>query len=59
MEHQKLKLIGMDCPSCIKSIEDSLKRLPGVKTARVDFVTSEVMFSYDKKEITLQIFKNF
>ena len=38
----RAKVIGMDCASCAHTIEDGLRKLPGVQRASVDFTTETV-----------------
>lgn len=36
------KISGMDCPGCAKTIESSISKLPSVKEASLDFVSTEL-----------------
>ncbi len=48
---------GMTCASCAVSIESTLKSLPGVKEASVNFADQSVQVSYDPINTTSKIFK--
>src|SRR5205823_11568696 len=38
---------GMDCPSCVKSIQARLERVPGIQQPEVLFTRGRVRFQYD------------
>ncbi len=40
--HLRLKISGMDCGDCARTIEKSLKNLPGIKALRVNFTTESL-----------------
>lgn len=42
---------GMDCGSCAKTIEKSLKQMPGVAEASVSFTTGRLSVSYDPQQV--------
>ncbi|MDQ6694470.1 MAG: heavy metal translocating P-type ATPase [Chloroflexota bacterium] len=44
---EKLRLSGMDCADCALSIQQSLGKMPGVASARVNFATSTAEITYD------------
>ncbi|MBU3923306.1 MAG: heavy metal translocating P-type ATPase [Nanoarchaeota archaeon] len=46
-----LKIVGMTCTSCSNKIEKSLKKLRGIKEARVNFATSKANIIYSSSEI--------
>lgn len=41
----------MDCPTCVLAIEKELKKVVGVKEARVNFLMKKVVVTYDPKKI--------
>jgi len=41
----------MDCPTCVLIIEKELKKLEGVKEARVNFLMKKVIVTYDPEKI--------
>ena len=42
-----IKVAGMSCQHCVKAVEEALKALPGVETARVDLAAGQVSVHYD------------
>lgn len=46
---------GMDCYSCVSSIEKVLKKLDGVKDARVNFVMKKVLIDYDPQKVGVPV----
>ncbi|ASJ07269.1 heavy metal translocating P-type ATPase [Thermococcus pacificus] len=53
-----LKVSGMTCAMCVKTIEMALKELPGVKDARANLGTETVLVKFDESEVGLnQIIK--
>lgn len=42
---------GMDCGGCAKTIEKSLKQIPGVGEASVSFTTGRLSVSYDPQQV--------
>lgn len=47
----ELALMGMSCASCAAKIEKTLKNLPGVSNASVNFATETATVEYDSNEI--------
>jgi len=47
----ELALVGMSCASCAAKIEKTLKNLPGVSNASVNFATETATVEYDSNEI--------
>ncbi len=43
---------NMQCPACMKTIEDSLHALPGVEAARVNLSTKRLTVTWDDRRIT-------
>jgi Cd2+/Zn2+-exporting ATPase len=43
----ELVVEGMDCPSCVKSIQARLERVPGIEQPEVLFARGRVRFQYD------------
>lgn len=58
----QLSLSGMHCSSCALIIEKSLKKVPGVKEANVNFSAEKALITYDesavKKELFIDAVKN-
>ncbi len=44
-----LSVGGMTCASCVATVENALRRLPGVKTATVNFATEKAIVEFDPK----------
>jgi P-type Cu+ transporter len=42
-----LKVDGMTCQSCVRSIEKRLSRVAGVESARVDLTSGKATVEYD------------
>jgi len=53
MKKTILQLETVTCPSCIKRIEGSLKKLSGVDHVEVKFNASKVEVRHDENEITI------
>ncbi len=47
-----LKLGGMHCSLCVRSVERALGRLPGVGSAQVSIAHEEVLVTYDPERVT-------
>ena len=47
MKKVKLTVEGMDCASCATNIERSLKKVPGLKDARVSLMTRKAIVEAD------------
>lgn len=45
---------GLHCPPCTKTVESSLKRLTGVRTAKVDWATKSAKVSFDESVLSAQ-----
>lgn len=53
-----LKVSGMTCAMCVKTIERALRELPGVKDARANIETETVLVNFDESKVSLnQIIK--
>jgi copper chaperone CopZ len=49
------KVDGMACPNCAKHIEEDLSKLPGVKSAKVDFASKKATVTVaDQNPATLE-----
>lgn len=47
----KFKIEGMHCSSCAMNIDFDLEDLPGVKSAKTNYVKSEVEVEFDVKQL--------
>lgn len=50
--HMSWTVSGMDCPSCAKSIEKAVDRLPGIHTARISFARERLNTDFNPSEVT-------
>lgn len=50
MENTTLKLRGMSCASCAKTIETAIRSVPGVTQSNVNFATEQVNVTYDANQ---------
>jgi Cu+-exporting ATPase len=50
---QTLQLEGMHCASCVRLIEKSLSKVPGVKEANVNLATEQATVTYDAEACSL------
>jgi Cu+-exporting ATPase len=48
------KIGGMSCAMCAKTVEETLKRLPGIYDASVNFATEKARIIYDPSKIQLE-----
>ena len=46
-----LPILGMDCPVCALTIEKRLRKLEGVEEAKVNYMTQNVVVTYDSSKI--------
>lgn len=49
----KLKIKGMGCSSCALKIEDFLKKEPGIKDVRINFLEEKGYIKYDSEKISV------
>ncbi len=49
----QLRVTGMDCGDCAKTVEQSLRTLPGVSASRVQFVQGTADITYDPTQADL------
>lgn len=49
-----IPVTGMSCANCALTIERSVKKLPGIKKADVNFATEQAAISFDPDEIQIQ-----
>ena len=47
MAMAKLKVIGMSCDHCVRTVTEALNRVDGVKRAEVDLASARAMVDYD------------
>lgn len=54
MENATLKLRGMSCASCARSIENTIRSVPGVNECNVNFGAEQATVEYDPRKTNLQ-----
>jgi len=50
---EKIKIVGVDCPSCIYSIERKVFKVEGVLNFKVGYVSNEAIIEYDNELTSL------
>lgn len=55
MENATLKLRGMSCASCARSIEDAISSVPGVNECIVNFGAEQATIQYDPRRTDLEV----
>ncbi|GET43931.1 heavy metal translocating P-type ATPase [Microseira wollei] len=58
MQNTTLKLRGMGCASCAKSIEDAIRSVPGVNQCIVNFGAERATVEYHPKKTDLQVIQD-
>ena len=51
MEKTKLKIDGMSCQHCVKTVTDALTELPGVRRAKVNLRKAEAVVHFDASRV--------
>ncbi len=46
----KIKIEGLDCPNCAKTLENQINKLDSVKVAKINFLKAYIEFSSDDNE---------
>ena len=52
MDKTKLKIGGMSCQHCVKTVTDALTELPGVRRAKVNLRKAEAVVHFDASRVT-------
>ncbi len=58
MDNATLKLRGMGCASCAKSIEEAISSVPGVEECQVNFGAEQATVTYDSRRTNLEEIQN-
>ncbi len=58
MENTILKLRGMSCASCARSVEKAISSVPGVSECIVNFGAEQATIEYDPGKTDLQVIQN-
>ncbi|MGO1059653.1 copper chaperone CopZ [Planococcus sp. FY231025] len=53
MMNETLKVEGMSCGHCVKSVESSVGKLQGVESVKVDLAKGEVAVDFDSNKTSL------
>lgn len=53
-----IKIEGMSCQACAKSVERSIKKINGIKSINVNIATDKASIIYDKSKVKLSQIKN-
>ena len=53
MKNIELKIKGMSCSHCTKSVEDSLKDLDGVLNVNVSLENSNAIVEFDENKVSI------
>ena len=51
MEKTKLKISGMSCQHCVKTVKDALTALDGVQSAKVNLRKGEAIVRFDELSV--------
>ncbi len=52
MEKTKLKIDGMSCQHCVKTVTEALTELPGVRRAKINLRKAEAVVHFDASRVT-------
>ena len=52
MDKTKLKIDGMSCQHCVKTVTEALTELPGVRRAKVNLRKAEAVVHFDASRVT-------
>ena len=52
MKKTKLKIDGMSCQHCVKTVTEALTELPGVRRAKVNLRKAEAVVHFDALRVT-------
>jgi Cu+-exporting ATPase len=53
-----IKIAGMSCASCVKTIETAIGKLPGIKSVSVNLATESARLTYDPSKTSLNDIEN-
>ena len=54
MEKTKLKIGGMSCQHCVKTVTNALTELPGVRRAKVNLRKAEAVVHFEASLVTTE-----
>ena len=47
---KKLRINGLTCPNCAKKLENEINKLASIKSAKLDFLKSNLELEFDNEE---------
>lgn len=50
-----LKVDGMHCENCKKTVEDAVKAIPGIKSAKVDLDKKELEYEHEDENMPIAL----
>ena len=53
----EIKIGGMSCAMCVKAVENSLRKVPGIEELTVNLATEQAYVAYDDKKAGLEEMK--
>ena len=48
---KSFKIIGLDCDNCAVQLENSIKKIEGIESASVSFITEKLVIKANKNSI--------
>ena len=57
MEETTLKVTGMTCQGCVRSVTNALQRVPGVSQAQVSLENAQALVRYDRALANVETLK--
>jgi len=57
LKDEILKIEGMSCAACVRTVEKAVKKVDGVESAGVNFATEKLTVSFDQSKTTLSEIK--
>lgn len=57
MTQEQLKIEGMTCAACSRTVERVTKKLEGVAEANVNLATEKLMVVYEENKVTIEDIK--
>lgn len=58
MANAVLKVTGLSCNHCVRSIEGAVNKLPGVESVKVSLADSQVTVEFKDGQVSLENIKN-
>ncbi len=52
-KHQRISIIGLDCPDCALKLETAIRRMPGVAWASLNYATSILIVEFEPQRTDL------